>query len=177
MSAKADGSSTIADSNNTNLGIAVGVTVGVLDTQAYVGGTGTVTAGSLSAQARMLGADLAYIGTRFVATAESMAPPAYKTMITQSSAADIVYTDRISGVNASFLRQSLVANGLDPDNLPVHHGMDVASEVDPDTAKAWKDLWSAGQGVGTIRDIPKAADLCARMEREYRAAIEEIKAE
>jgi len=133
--------------------------------------SGALSDGRAIAAARVLGADLAYIGTRFIATDESMAPAAYKSMILDSNAADIVYTDRVSGVHASFLRQSLVANGLDPDNLPPHHGMNVAAEIDPDEAKAWKDLWSAGQGVGSIRDLPKAGDLCARLAEEYRAAI------
>jgi nitronate monooxygenase len=89
----------------------------------------------------------------------------FKDMIRASTAADILYTPNISGVAANFLRPSIVAQGLDPDNLPHHGGLDMGSE-----AKAWKTLWSAGHGVGGIRDLPGAAELCERLIAEYRAA-------
>lgn len=124
---------------------------------------GALSTGAHIAAARALGADLAYIGTRFIATRESMVSDAYKQMIVSGRAADIVYTSAISGVPASFLRPSMIAAGLDPENLPTHGKMDLGSE-----AKAWKTVWSAGQGVGSITDIPAAADLIARLERDYR---------
>lgn len=130
--------------------------------------SGVIGNGAQIAAARMMGADLAYLGTRFIATRESMAPQGFKQMIVESSASDIVYTPNISGVHANFLRPSIVAAGLDPDNVPPHGALDMQNE-----AKAWRDFWSAGQGVGTIDDIPSAADLCERLIREYRAAMAE----
>jgi len=129
---------------------------------------GALSTGRHVAAARQLGADMAYLGTRFIATRESLVPEAYKQMIVASSAADILYTANISGVHANFLRPSLVAAGLDPDNLPPQGALDLESE-----AKAWKTLWSAGQGVGSIHDIPGAAELCRRLRREYVEAIVE----
>ncbi|MCZ8100177.1 MAG: nitronate monooxygenase family protein [Burkholderiales bacterium] len=133
--------------------------------------TGTIVlSGALStgfdiAAARALGADLAYLGTRFIATQESMAPDAYKRMILDADASDILYTPAISGVNANFMRPSIVAAGLDPENLPPHGKMDLQEE-----AKVWKTIWSAGQGVGSIADIPSTADLVARLKHDYLAA-------
>ena len=95
-----------------------------------------------------------------------MAPAAYKEMICCASAADIVYTPAISGVNANFLRPSIVASGLDPDHLPPHAELDMKNE-----AKAWKKVWSAGHGVGAVRDVPAAAALCEALFREYRDAM------
>ncbi len=111
-----------------------------------------------------LGADFAYMGTRFVATEESLAPPEYKQMLVDSTAADIVYTPVVSGIWANFLRASLercgyrIADGAIP---PV----DVTQE-----AKAWRDVWSAGHGVELIRDIPSVESLVARLRAEYDAA-------
>jgi nitronate monooxygenase len=127
---------------------------------------GAMSTGRHIAAARLLGADLAYLGTRFIATREAMAPQGQKEMILAARAADIVYTPAISGVNANFLKQSIVAAGLDPDNLVRHGGLDMENE-----AKAWKTVWSAGQGVGAIEDIPLAADLCRRLVAEYAAAM------
>lgn len=126
---------------------------------------GAISSGAQIAAARLIGADLAYMGTRFIATRESTASAEFKTMIVGSRAADIVYTSAISGVNANFLRPSIVAAGLDPDHLPAHTKMDMEGE-----AKVWKDIWSAGQGVGSIADVPSAGDLCARLIGEFDAA-------
>ena len=112
-----------------------------------------------------MGADLAYLGTRFIATRESLADDKYKIMICEAAAADIIYTPAISGVNANFMRQSIAAAGLDPANLVSHGKMDMASE-----AKVWKNIWSAGHGVGAIADVPSTADLCARLASEYHEA-------
>lgn len=127
---------------------------------------GCLTTGAQIAAAQMMGADLAYFGTRFIATRESLAPEGYKQMLLASSADDIVYTDAISGVNANFLRPSIVAAGLDPANLKKHGELDMANEH-----KAWRDVWSAGQGVGAVADIPAAGELCARLAREYDTAL------
>ncbi|WP_334174938.1 nitronate monooxygenase [Pseudoxanthobacter sp.] len=123
---------------------------------------GALSTGAHIAAAQMLGADLAYLGTRFIATRESLAPEGYKAMLVAGQAADIVYTDRVSGVSANFLRPSLMAAGLDPDHLPPHGDLDMAGE-----ARAWKSMWSAGHGVGAIADVPGAAALCDRLAAEY----------
>jgi nitronate monooxygenase len=139
--------------------------------------SGTILlAGSLSdgrsvAAARMLGADLAYLGTRFIATEEANAPDAYKQMLLASAAADILYTDAISGIAANFLEPSLRQAGLDPAHLPTKHEIDLGTELDTES-KAWKDIWSAGQGVGTIHDIPTTRALVDRLVAEYREACE-----
>ncbi|MBR0656034.1 NAD(P)H-dependent flavin oxidoreductase [Plastoroseomonas arctica] len=130
---------------------------------------GSLSTGRHIAAARVAGADLAYLGTRFIATTESMASEEYKQMILNSSAKDIVYTDAISGVKGSFMRASLENAGLDPENLPEKKAMNVGSHE----KRAWKNIWSAGQGVGAIRDIPTTAELCARLTAEYRAALDE----
>jgi len=128
--------------------------------------SGAISTGRQIAAARLMGADLAYLGTRFIATREATVEQAYKDMIVGARAADIVYTPNISGVPASFLRPSLIAGGLDPDNLPPHGELDMQSE-----SKVWKTLWSAGQGVGSVSDVLPAAELCERLIREYQAAM------
>ena len=128
--------------------------------------SGSLSTGRDIAAARMMGADLAYLGTRFLATKEAMVEKAYQEMILNARAADIVYTPNISGVNANFMRQSIEAAGLDPDNLPSHGKLDMGSE-----AKVWKTIWSAGQGVGAISDVLSVADLCEQFMRDYRAAM------
>lgn len=128
--------------------------------------SGAMSTGSQIAAARMMGADLAYLGTRFLVTQESMVSEEQKAMTQQAGAGDIIYTDAISGVNANFLRQSIVAAGLDPKNLVSHGPMDMANE-----AKAWKNVWSAGQGVASISDTPTVSELCQRLLHEYEAAI------
>jgi len=130
--------------------------------------SGAMSTGAHVVAARAAGADFAYLGTRFIATTESRAPEDYKQMILAATAKDIVYTNAISGVNGNFLRASLEVAGLDPDNLPefnreLHLG---SSEK-----RAWKNIWSAGQGVGAIHDVPSTAELVARLQREYAEAI------
>jgi nitronate monooxygenase len=131
----------------------------------YIALSGCISSGRGVAAARALGADFAYIGTRFIATQEANAPDAYKQMLLDSTSADILYTPAISGIPASFLRQSIVAAGLDPDRLKPKTEINLGEELD--AAKAWKDIWSAGQGTTEIRDVPPAAQLCARLIREY----------
>jgi nitronate monooxygenase len=129
--------------------------------------SGAITNGRQIAAAEMAGADLAYLGTRFINTREAMAPEGHKEMIAAATAKDIVYTSAISGVNANFLRASIVAAGGDPDNLPSGAKMHISAEGE---AKTWRDVWSAGQGVGGIHDIPTTAELCHRLIAEYREA-------
>ena len=129
--------------------------------------SGAITNGRQIAAAQLMGADLAYLGTRFINTQESLAPAGFKEMILEAAAKDLVYTPAISGVHANFLRGSIVAAGGDPDNLPSHGGLSLTAEGE---AKAWKNIWSAGQGVGSIHDIPSTSDLCRRLIREYQDA-------
>jgi len=135
---------------------------------------GALSTGRDIAAVRLMGADLAYLGTRFLACRESLAAPSYKEMLTVSRAADIVATAAITGITANFIRQSLVDNGFDPDRLPAPGAISVDSESH---SKAWRDIWSAGQGVGAIRDIPAAGDLCARLIAEYCQAMSEAAAD
>lgn len=128
--------------------------------------SGAISTGAHIAAARALGADMAYLGTRFLATREAIVEEGHKEMIAGGTSRDILYTPNISGVAANFLRPSLERAGLDPDNLPAHGELDMASE-----AKAWKTLWSAGQGIGSVADVPGAAELCDRLGAEYREAI------
>lgn len=128
--------------------------------------SGAMSTGAQIAAARLMGADLAYLGTRFLVTKESMVSDDQKVMTRNAAAGDIIYTDAISGVNANFLRQSIVAAGLDPTNLVSHGPMDMANE-----AKAWKNVWSAGQGVASIDDIPSVSELCSRLISEYKASM------
>jgi nitronate monooxygenase len=131
--------------------------------------SGAMSTGRDIAAARMMGADLAYLGTRFLATREALVSEAQKQMTIAAAAGDIVYTPVVSGVPASFLRESLVANGVSPDGAGKVPELDMNHE-----AKAWKTVWSAGQGVGSLSDIPPAAELCQRLIREYRAAKAEM---
>ncbi len=122
--------------------------------------------------AQLLGADLAYMGTRFIATRESNADADYKQMILDARAADIVHTPAVSGVPASFMRQSLEKAGYDLARLQDKGDVNYGEKLKPisDEAKAWKTVWSAGQGVGGIADVPSVAELVARLDAEYRAA-------
>ena len=122
--------------------------------------------------AQLLGADLAYLGTRFIATQESHAGEAYKQMLLDAKAADIIHTPAVSGIPASFMRQSLQAAGYDLQRLQDKGEVNYGEKLKPvsDEAKAWKTVWSAGQGVGDIDDLPSVAELVARLDAEYRAA-------
>jgi len=130
---------------------------------------GAISTGAHVAAARLMGADLAYMGTRFLAAAEATIGEEQRRMLMDADAEDIVYTPSISGVSANFLRQSLVAAGLDPQNPPPPPPIDVKHESAPGS-RAWKDIWSAGQGVGAIDGIVPVADLVARLAREYDSA-------
>ncbi|MGH6990896.1 MAG: NAD(P)H-dependent flavin oxidoreductase, partial [Stellaceae bacterium] len=135
--------------------------------------SGSIATGGAIAAAQAIGADLAYIGTRFIATAEANAPLGYKRMLIESSAADIVYSSLFTGVLGNYLKPSIRAAGLDPDDLPVADKSTMNFGSGGNTkSKAWRDIWSAGQGLGSIDDAPPVADLVARLEVEYRAACE-----
>jgi nitronate monooxygenase len=118
------------------------------------------------------GADLVYMGTRFLATSESMAPDAYKQMVVDHASGDLVVTAGITGTPASWLRPSLVANGLDPDAL-VHDGGRAYNSLDG-PQKKWKDLWAAGQGLQTIRAVSSVADVVDELERDMVRAAERL---
>lgn len=130
---------------------------------------GAISDGYAVRAAEVLGADFAYMGTRFIATRESLAREAYKQMVVDSDAGDVVYTDAISGTNANFLWPSLEQLGHRRDELVQGVGKGKLKGV-ADEAKAWRDVWSAGHGVATIHDAPPVRELCDRLATEYRAA-------
>ena len=133
--------------------------------------SGAIASGASVLAAEAMGADFAYMGTRFIATREARAADDYKDAIVESSASDIVYSSLFTGVNGNYLKKSIVNAGLDPNALP---------EADKSTmnfssgtgskAKAWRDIWGAGQGVGQIHDVPATADLVTRLIAEYHQA-------
>ncbi|RPI44980.1 MAG: nitronate monooxygenase [Betaproteobacteria bacterium] len=135
--------------------------------------SGAITNGSGILAAQAMGCDLAYIGTRFIATRESLASEAYKQMILDSTANDIVYTPLFSGVHGSYLAGSIRAAGLDPDNLPAQEGK-AQYRGRADRPKTWKDIWGAGQGVGNIDDVPAASELVDRFGAEYDEARQKL---
>jgi len=129
---------------------------------------GSVSTGRAIRAAEVLGADLAYLGTRFIATRESMAPESYKQFMVADGPDDVVYTPAVTGVPANFLKNSIRRVGLDPDRLPQPKG--VFQPDLPGDLRAWRDIWSAGQGIGLIDDIPTVAELVQRLKQEYEAA-------
>jgi len=130
---------------------------------------GAISDGYAVRAAEVLGADFAYMGTRFIATRESNAQEAYKQMLIDCSAGDVVYTDAISGTNANFLWPSLEKLGHRREELVQGVGKGKLKAL-TDEAKAWRDVWSAGHGVATIHDAPPVRELCDRLAAEYRAA-------
>jgi nitronate monooxygenase len=118
-----------------------------------------------------LGCDLAYMGTRFIATHESMAVSGYKEMLISSSLDDVLLSSAFTGLPASKLRPSIVAAGLDPETLPERGMINVSEDINPDKRpKRWKDIWSAGHSVSGVKDLPPVADLVGRIAREFEAA-------
>jgi len=132
--------------------------------------SGAMSTGADVLAACALGADLAYLGTRFIATAEANASDEYKQMLVESSAEDIVYTSLFSGVLGNYLRGSVVRAGLDPENL-AEGNKGIMNFGSGAVAKAWKDIWGAGQSVSGIHDVESVAALVDRMAVEYRAAL------
>ncbi|HEX3699335.1 MAG TPA: nitronate monooxygenase family protein [Phenylobacterium sp.] len=133
--------------------------------------SGSIANGAAVLGAQAMGADLAYVGSAFIATKEANANPDYKQMIVESCGEDIVYTNLFTGVHGNYLRPSIVAAGLDPDDLPVSDAsaMNFGSGGNQ-KAKAWRDIWGCGQGIGAVKAVPTAAELVARLSAEYEAA-------
>lgn len=131
--------------------------------------SGAIANGGAVLAARAMGADFAYVGSAFIATREANAAEGYKQMIVNAQAADIVYTNLFSGVHGNYLKPSIAAAGLDPENLPVSDPskMNFGTER---PAKAWKDIWGCGQGIGAVREVAPAAALVDRLAAEYAAA-------
>lgn len=130
---------------------------------------GALSCGADILAAQAMGADLAYMGTRFINTRESLAMQEYKQMVIDASAADIVHTPAVSGIPASFMRQSLEQAGFDLQQLNNPGEVNYGEKLKPvsDEAKAWKTVWSAGHGVSNINDIPATGELCQRLKKEY----------
>ena len=133
--------------------------------------SGSIATGGAVLAAEAMGADFGYIGSAFIATAEARADERYKAMIVDSAAADIVYSNLFTGVHGNYLAPSVVAAGLDPANLPEgdYSTMNFGSGGNTD-AKAWKDIWGCGQGIGAVKAVVPAAELVARLRREYATA-------
>jgi len=133
--------------------------------------SGAIANGAAVLAARAMGADFAYVGSAFIATAQSRATTAYKQGIAEGRANDIIYTSLFTGVHGNYLRASIAASGLDPDNLPEADPskMDFGSGGNQE-AKAWKDIWGSGQGIGAVDAVVPAAKLIDRLAREYEAA-------
>ena len=133
--------------------------------------SGSIATGDAVLAAQAMGADLAYLGSAFIATQEANADQGYKQSIVDSSSDDIVYSNLFTGVHGNYLRPSILNAGLDPDNLPESDPskMDFGSGGDTD-AKAWKDIWGCGQGIGAVKEIPPVAEMVSRLKREYEAA-------
>jgi len=138
--------------------------------------SGTIANGRAIRAARILGADFAYIGSAFIATAEANAVESYKDMITRSGAEDIVYSNLFTGVHGNYLKPSIVAAGMDPENLPTSDPsrMSFGTDASGERAKpkAWKEIWGSGQGVGSIAKVMPAAELIARFKKEYDEAVD-----
>ena len=134
--------------------------------------SGAITNGNSILAAQAMGADFAYIGTRFIASKEANADPRYKQMIVDSAAKDILYTPFFTGIPGNYLTPSIVASGLDPNALQAQDNS--STNFGSTRVKPWKDVWGAGQGVGTIDSIDTVADISRRMQEEYAAACSRI---
>jgi nitronate monooxygenase len=135
---------------------------------------GGISDGQALRAAEVLGCDLAYMGTKFIATRESMADERHKRMLVESSADDILLTTAFTGLQTSMLRPSIIAAGLDPQNLPAHGKIDIATDIDvavrENRPKRWRDIWSGGHSTSGVTDVLAVDDLVARTEAEYRKA-------
>jgi nitronate monooxygenase len=130
--------------------------------------SGSIATGDAILAAQAMGADFAYIGSRWLATREANVSDAYRDAIVESTAADVVYTNLFTGVHGNYLKKSIVAAGLDPDNLPVSDKSKMS--FGSGAAKAWRDIWGAGQGVGLMDDVPTVAEMVERLQQQYQAA-------
>jgi nitronate monooxygenase len=138
--------------------------------------SGSIANGHAILGAQAMGADLAYIGSAFIATTEANAAEGYKQMIVESAADDILYTNLFTGVHGNYLKPSVIKAGLDPDNLPVSDPSKMNFGSDREKPKAWKEIWGCGQGIGAVKSVGSAGDLVARLKREYDAAKAELTA-
>ena len=137
--------------------------------------SGAIGDGHAVAASLALGADFAYMGTRFIATQEANADPEYKKMLEESAAADIVYSSLFTGVHGNYLKPSISNAGMDPDNLPSADKSSMNFGSGGNTkSKAWKDIWGSGQGIGRIYDSPPVSELVGRIKAEYEQAKEEL---
>jgi nitronate monooxygenase len=134
--------------------------------------SGSIATGDAILAAQAMGADFAYIGSRWLATRESNVTDAYRNAIVESSASDVVYTNLFTGVHGNYLKKSIVEAGLDPDNLPVSDKSKMS--FGSGSAKAWRDIWGAGQGVGLMDDVPTVAEMVERLTQQYQAARERL---
>ena len=132
--------------------------------------SGAIASGKAILAAQAMGADYAYIGSPFIATHEARASDAYKEMITKSAASDIVYSNYFTGIHGNYLKGSIVSAGMDPDNLPEADPSKMDFDKATTGAKAWKDIWGAGQGIGAIKSVVSTADLVERLAGEYKTA-------
>lgn len=139
--------------------------------------SGAIATGGAVAAALAMGADLGYIGSAFIATREANAQDGYKQMIVDSGAADIIYTNYFSGVHGNYLKPSVARAGFDPDNLPHADPSKMNFANSDNKVKAWRDIWSAGQGVGAVKEIVSVAELVTRLRNEYRVALEKLVSE
>ncbi|MBY5612665.1 NAD(P)H-dependent flavin oxidoreductase [Rhizobium leguminosarum] len=131
---------------------------------------GAIATGGAILAAEAMGADMAYIGSPFIATKEARAADAYKQAIVEGAASDIVYSNYFTGVHGNYLKPSIVAAGMDPDNLPLADVSKMDFEQAVGGAKAWKDIWGSGQGISAIKAVEPVVNLVDRLEAEYRAA-------
>ncbi|ANK90059.1 MULTISPECIES: NAD(P)H-dependent flavin oxidoreductase [Rhizobium] len=131
---------------------------------------GAIATGGAILAAQAMGADMAYIGSPFIATEEARAAPAYKQAIVEGAASDIVYSNYFTGVHGNYLKPSIIAAGMDPDNLPVADPSKMDFEQATGGAKAWKDIWGSGQGIGAVKAVEPVANVVDRLEAEYKAA-------
>ncbi len=139
--------------------------------------SGSIACGRSILAAQAMGADLAYIGSAFIATEEANAVEGYKRAIVEGQADGIVYSNLFTGVHGNYLRSSIIAAGLDPDNLPVSDPSKMSfGSGGNQEAKAWRDIWGSGQGIGAIKEVLPAAELIARFAQEYEQAKAELAA-
>jgi len=136
--------------------------------------SGAIANGGAILAAQAMGADFAYIGSAFIATHEARAADAYKHAIVQGSSDDIVYSNLFTGVHGNYLKASIQAAGLDPENLPQSDPSKMSFGDGDSAKKAWKDIWGSGQGIGAVKEVIYAADLVARLKREYQQARERL---
>ena len=132
--------------------------------------SGAITTGDGILAAQAMGADMAYIGTRFIATQEANASADYKKSLLDSNASDIIYSNYFTGVHGNYVRESIARAGLDPDNLPEGDAPKMSFADGRSAAKAWKDIWGAGQGVGQIDDLPSTSEMVERLKQGYAQA-------